>query len=87
MVALLRSALARVRLEEDRGARVEIRARLMALGDPSSAMPVSEVLRLSVCVRRVLDANFDEQERAPPSAAIYSVDVARAREVGMSGPA
>lgn len=40
-VAVLRSALARVRLEEDRTARAEVRACLMAISDPSSAMPVS----------------------------------------------
>ena len=39
-VAVLRSALARVRLEEDRAARAEVRACLMAISDPSSAMPV-----------------------------------------------
>lgn len=39
-VAVLRSALARVRLEEDRTARAEVRASLMAIADPSSAMPV-----------------------------------------------
>lgn len=39
-VAVLRSALARVRLEEDRTARAEVRACLMAIPDPSSAMPV-----------------------------------------------
>lgn len=39
-VAVLRSALARVRLEEDRTARAEVRACLMAISDPSSAMPV-----------------------------------------------
>eukprot|EP00904_Undaria_pinnatifida_P008473 jgi/Undpi1/4756/HiC_scaffold_18.g08109.m1 len=38
-VAVLRSALARVRLEEDRTARAEVRASLMAIADPSSAMP------------------------------------------------
>ncbi|CAM9845413.1 unnamed protein product, partial [Laminaria digitata] len=38
-VAVLRSALARVRLEEDRTARAEVRACLMAISDPSSAMP------------------------------------------------
>lgn len=41
MVTLLRTALARVRLEEDRTVRAEIRAGLMSLADPSSALPVS----------------------------------------------
>lgn len=40
VVALLRVSLARVRLEEDRAARAEVRAGLMKLPDPSSLMPV-----------------------------------------------
>lgn len=40
-VTVLRTLLARVRLEEDRGVRAETRASLMALVEPSSAVPVS----------------------------------------------
>lgn len=40
VVALLRSALGRVRLEEDRATKAEIRASLMSLADPASALPV-----------------------------------------------
>lgn len=39
-VAVLRSLLARVRLDEDRTARAETRASLMALVEPSAAVPV-----------------------------------------------
>lgn len=39
-MAVLRTLLARVRLEEDRAARAETRASLMALVEPSSAVPV-----------------------------------------------
>lgn len=39
-VAVLRTLLARVRLEEDRSVRAETRASLMALVEPSSAVPV-----------------------------------------------
>lgn len=49
-VALLRSALGRVRLEEDRAVRAEIRLALMSIAEPSSAMPVSD----GVARRRVL---------------------------------
>ncbi|CAN0283647.1 unnamed protein product, partial [Ectocarpus fasciculatus] len=38
-VAVLRSLLARVRLDEDRTARAETRASLMALVEPSAAVP------------------------------------------------
>ena len=48
-VAVLRSALARVRLEEDRAARAEVRACLMAISDPSSAMPVGFVVWVWAC--------------------------------------
>lgn len=41
-VAVLRTLLARVRLEEDRAVRSETRASLMALVEPSSAVPVRE---------------------------------------------
>lgn len=39
-VAVLRTLLARVRLEEDRAVRAETRASLTALVEPSSAVPV-----------------------------------------------
>lgn len=47
-VSILRSALARVRLEEDRATRAEIRASLMAISDPSSALPVSAMVIVDV---------------------------------------
>lgn len=62
-VALLRSALARVRLEEARAARAEVRARFMSLADPSSSLPVRHgfelYLGLLLCQESVLENDLD----------------------------
>lgn len=47
-MVVLRTLLARVRLEEDRAARAETRAGLMALVEPSSAVPVSACCALTI---------------------------------------
>lgn len=47
-VAVLRTLLARVRLEEDRAGRAETRASLMAIVEPSSAVPVRACVRTYV---------------------------------------